>query len=313
MTVRLDWSPFVEHKKAASFDFDREREKARLNEIAAQMRFNVMEMMCDAGYGHPVSCLGLADLFTALFFGNTLRYDAENPVWDGRDRLIVSNGHISALLYTALSMAGFFPASDLKNYARANGLSGHPHRDPSRGIEISSGSLGQGVSVAVGAAIALKPLRRDVFLTTSDGEIQEGQVWEAMQAAVKYKLSNLNVFLDCNGIQNSGFTKDVMPSGDLERMFSAMGFEIAICHNASAFEIVQTVERKKSRDKPFLCLLNTIGGKGVSFMENNPFWHDEIPAGELRRKALAELKAQCRKASYWKKFLTQMDTLSCRQ
>ena len=307
MTVRLDWSPFTGNKNAPSLDFAQEGEKARLNDIAAQMRFNVMEMMCNAGYGHPVSCLGLSDLFTALFFGGLLRYDAENPFWNGRDRLVVSNGHISALLYTALSMAGFFPASDLSNYARKNGLPGHPHRDLARGIELSSGSLGQGVSAAVGMAIALKPSGQNVYLTTSDGEIQEGQVWEAMQAAVKYKLSNLHIFPDCNGIQNSGFTKDVMPSGDLKKMFSAMGFDVAVCHDASAFEIAQTVKRKKPSDKPFLCLLNTTGGKGVSFMENDPYWHDEIPAGELKEKALAELETQSRKASYWKKFLTQME------
>ena len=313
MTARLDWSPFVEHKNTSRFDFAEEREKARLNGIAAQMRFNVMEMMCAAGYGHPISCLGLSDLFTALFFGGFLRYDAKNPFWDGRDRLVVSNGHISALLYTALSMAGYFPASDLSDYTRKNGLPGHPHRDLSKGIELSSGSLGQGVSVAVGMAIALKPLRRDVFLTTSDGEIQEGQVWEALQAAVKYELSNLKIFIDCNGIQNSGFTKDIMPSGDLEKMFSAMGFEVAVCKNASAFEIARTVKGQSSLNKPFLCLLNTIGGKGVSFMENNPFWHDEIPVGDLKEKALAELAAQKQKAASWKNFLTQMETSSCRQ
>lgn len=313
MTARLDWSPFVEHKNTSRLDFAEEREKARLNEIAARMRFNVMETMCVADYGHPISCLGLSDLFTALFFGNVMCYDAKNPSWNGRDRLVVSNGHISALLYTALSMADFFPASDLSNYARKNGLPGHPHRDLSKGIELSSGSLGQGVSVAVGMAIALKPLRRDVFLTTSDGEIQEGQVWEALQAAVKYKLSNLKIFIDCNGIQNSGFTKEVMPSGDLKKMFSAMGFEIAVCDNASAFEIAQTVKKLGKTDKPFLCLLNTIGGKGVSFMENNPFWHDEIPAADLREKALAELSAQHKKAAFWEKFLTQMETTSCRQ
>ncbi|MBR4127069.1 MAG: transketolase [Alphaproteobacteria bacterium] len=310
MTARLDWSPFVEHKNTSRLDFAKEQEKARLNEITAQMRFNVMEMMCNAGYGHPISCLGLSDLFAALFFGGLLHYDAKNPSWDGRDRLVVSNGHISALFYTALSMAGYFPASDLSNYARKNGLPGHPHRDLAKGIELSSGSLGQGVSVAVGMAIALKPLRRDVFLTTSDGEIQEGQVWEAMQAAVKYELSNLNVFLDCNGIQNSGFTKDVMPSGDLEKTFSAMGFDVAVCHNASAFEIAQTVKMKKPADKPFLCLLNTTGGKGVSFMENEPYWHDEIPVGDLKEKALAELAVQKQKASSWKNFLTQMETTS---
>lgn len=313
MTARLDWSPFVEHTVIPYLDLAQEREKARLNETAAKMRFNAMEMMCAADYGHPVSCLGSADLFTALFFGNIMRYDANNPFWDGRDRLVVSNGHISALFYTALSMAGFFPASDLKNYACANGLSGHPHRDVSKGIEISSGSLGQGVSVAVGMAIALKPLRKNVFLTTSDGEIQEGQVWEALQAAVKYKLSNLFVFPDCNGIQNSGFTKDVMPSGDLEKIFSAMGFEVTVCRDASAFEIAQTVKRKQSADKPLMCLLNTIGGKGVSFMENDPFWHDEIPVGDLREKALNELSVQKQKASSWGKFLTEMDVPPCRQ
>jgi len=313
MTTRLDWSPFVEHKNANHHDFAQERKKACLNEIAAQMRCSVMKLMCDSDYGHPISCLGLADLFTALFFGNILCYDAENPAWDGRDRLVVSNGHISALFYTALSMAGYFPASDLSNYARSGGLPGHPHRDLARGIELSSGSLGQGVSVAVGMAIALKPLRRNVFLITSDGEIQEGQAWEALQAAVKYQLSNLKIFLDCNGIQNSGFTKDIMPTGNLEKTYAAMGFEVAVCHDASAFEIVQTVHTQKSAEKPFLCLLNTIGGKGVSFMENNPFWHDEIPTGELSQKALTELAAQRQKASSWKTFLTRMKDAPCRQ
>lgn len=313
MTTRLDWSPFVGHKNAPRLDFAQEQEKARLNEIAARMRLNVMKMMCAADYGHPISCLGLADLFTALFFGNALRYDAKNPVWEGRDRLVVSNGHISALLYTALSMAGYFPASDLANYARTGGLPGHPHFDLNRGVELSSGSLGQGVSVSVGMAIALKPLRRDVFLIASDGEAQEGQVWEALQSAVKYNLSNLKIFLDCNGIQNSGRIKDVMPSGNLEKTFSAMGFEVAVCHNASAFEITQTIKEQKPSDKPFLCLLNTIGGKGVSFMEDNPFWHDEIPVGKLRQKALEELNNLKRKADSWKIFLAQMETSPCRR
>lgn len=305
MNIRLDWSPYTKTNKTTA-GFADEREKARLNDIAAQMRLNVMNMMINAGYGHPASCLGLCDLFTALYFGGLMKYSPLNPYWPDRDRLVVSCGHISALMYTALSMAGYFPAGRLDGYARAGGLPGHPHRSVGEGIENSSGSLGQGFGVGTGMALALKKTGQRVFLVTSDGEQQEGQIWEACQAAVKYRLTNLTVFIDENGIQNSGKTSDIMPSGDLAKKYAAFGFRTITLQTPAAFDIVQAVQGGYA-DGPAAVILKTVPGKGVSFMENNPAWHDDIPSGRLERQALDELSVQKQKSAAWQRFLNNME------
>ena len=305
MTVLLDWSPFTKTQRDLSFS--EEREKARLNDLAAQMRLNVMRTMIRADYGHPASCLGLCDLFTALYFGGVMKYSISRPAWDKRDRLVVSCGHISALLYTALSMAGYLSGKDLDNYARAGGPGGHPQRCVEKGIENSSGSLGQGVGIAFGLALALQKTGQKVFLISSDGEQQEGQVWEAYHAAIKYNLSNLIVFVDENGIQNSGTTLDVMPSGNLKKKFNAFDFNVISLENACAFNIVRTLKTLQSPSKPSVIVLKTTAGKGVSFMENNPFWHDGVPRGKLKEQALKELNEQKRQTGLWLNFLNKME------
>ncbi|MBP3404181.1 MAG: transketolase [Alphaproteobacteria bacterium] len=311
MSIQLDWSPYTKTTKTG-MTFVEEREKARLNNIAAQMRLNVMKTMINADYGHPASCLGLCDLFTALYFGGLMKYSPSNPFWPDRDRLVVSCGHISALMYTALSMAGYFPAGRLDGYARAGGLPGHPHRCVGEGIENSSGSLGQGYGVGTGMALALKKTGQHVFLITSDGEQQEGQIWEACQVAVKYRLTNLTVFIDENGIQNSGRTADVMPSGDLAKKYAAFGFRTITLHPLTAFDIVQAV-RSSRADRPVAVILKTVPGKGVSFMENNPDWHDDIPSGDLKKQALEELNKQKQRSDAWQNFLNKMELRQCQR
>ncbi len=302
--VKLDWSPFSKGVAAETLGF--QARKACLSAKAARLRTKAMETMLAADYGHPASSLGLAELFAVLYFGGVLNVSAACPFAEGRDRMVVSNGHVSAIVYATLAEAGFISDDDLKTYARTDGLPGHLTRFAPHGVEISSGSLGQGVSVAVGMAAALKPSGRRVFLLTSDGEQQEGQVWEAWQAAVKYGLSNLTVFIDCNGIQNSGRTAEVMPVGNAAKKFKAFGFRTVECDGNDVAAICDAFALTADADAPKAIILYTVPGKGVSFMENDPAWHGDLPSGSRAEEALRELRNKEREIKSWQSFLKEM-------
>lgn len=248
-------------------------------------------MLHRAGSGHAGGSLGMADVFTALYF-NVLKHSPEQPKNKYRDRLVLSNGHICPVQYASLARAGYFPLVRLKSLRKINSnLQGHPHRDSLPGIETSSGPLGQGISQAVGMALAAKMNKEShqIFCITSDGEHNEGQVWEAIMTAHKYKLDNLINIIDYNGIQIDGRTKDIMPLGDLRKKYEAFAWHVLEVNGHKIKDIIKTLNKAKSIKNPVAVIAHTTLGKGVSFMENKYAWHGLAPDDAQAKKALEEL------------------------
>lgn len=256
------------------------------------IRRHIISMIGDAGGGHPGGSLSAVEIVTSLYF-KVMRIDPENPIWPERDRFIMSKGHASALLYATLAERGYFPVEDLATFRRPWGkLAGHPDMHKVAGVDMTTGSLGQGLSVANGMAIAAKYDGHNyrIYVLLGDGEIQEGQVWEAAMAAAHYKLDNITAFIDRNGLQIDGATEDVMniePLGDKWRSFGwhvkeIDGHNLAQILNAAA-------EAKQIKGQPTIIIANTIKGKGISFMEGRVEWHGKAPSGELYTKAKLEL------------------------
>ncbi|WRS27244.1 transketolase [Oscillospiraceae bacterium MB08-C2-2] len=270
----------------------------QLKEKAKELRINTINMIHEAQSGHPGGSLSAADLVAALYFGE-MNVDPQNPKWEDRDRFILSKGHVCPIQYSALAMRGFFPW-EVVHTLRQEGsiLQGHPDMKKCPGIDISTGSLGQGLSCGVGMALAGKRDNRDyrVFALLGDGECQEGQVWEAAQTAVKYRLDNLVVFVDNNRLQCDGCCDEIMPSGDLAEKFRAFGFDTHRINGHSMEEIVETLD--KIRDKkdglPTCVVLDTVKGKGVSYMEDVVVWHGMAPNDEQYRQAISELEGGLR-------------------
>lgn len=264
-----------------------------LKKIANTLRQDVIGMLNKAGSGHAGGSLGMADIFAALYF-NILNYipnQANNP---NRDRLVLSNGHICPILYASLARAGFFPLVELKKLRKINSrLQGHPHAGSLPGVETSSGPLGQGISQAVGMALAAKMDKKNyhVFCITSDGEHNEGQVWEAIMCANKYKLGNLINIVDRNNIQIDGYTKNIMPLAPLKAKYMTFGWKVFVINGHNMKQIVSTLNKaKKFTKQPVVIIAETILGKGVSFMENRYEWHGKAPNDTETKKALAELR-----------------------
>lgn len=264
----------------------------KLKEKANQLRKEILIMLNRAGSGHPASALGLADIFTALYF-NILNHDPKNPNWDQRERLILSPGHVVPIRYAAMAESGYFPKEELKTLRKLNSrLQGHPSRVDLPGLELSTASLGQGLGVAVGMALAarLKKQKHKIFCITSDGEHDEGSTWEAINAAHKYKLNNLINIIDRNNIQISGFTQNVWPLESLKEKYQSFGWKVIEINGHDFREIISAVkEAKKSKDKPTCIIAHTLPGKRVSFMENDYHWHGKTPNDEEMKKALEEL------------------------
>ncbi len=263
-----------------------------LQKIAKQIRIDILTMLYEAGSGHSAGPLGLADIFTALYF-NVLNHDPKNPLWEERDRLCLSCGHVVPVRYAAMARAGYFPLEELKTLRKINSrLQGHPSFVDMPSLEHSSGPLGQGVSVAVGKALAAKMDNKKhfVFCITSDGEQQEGQVWEAVMFAGKNRLNNLIFILDRNNIQIDGFTEDVMPLEPLRAKYEAFGWFVIEIDGHNFQEIIDACNLAKTVfEKPSLIIAHTVPGKGVSFMENDFTWHGKPPNKEEFAKALEEL------------------------
>ncbi len=269
---------------------------AELTSIASQVRRDIVRMVHGASSGHPGGSLGCTDFMTALYFKVMKHNPSFNMEAPGEDVFILSNGHISPLYYSVLARAGYFPTSELSSFRRLNSrLQGHPAtHEHLPGVRIASGSLGQGMSVAIGAALA-KKLNGDpqlVFSLHGDGELDEGQVWEAIMFAAHHKVDNLISTIDWNHQQIDGTTEHVMDHGDLRRKFEAFGWITLEANGNDMEQITSTLEQARAfagQGKPIAILMHTIMGKGVDFMENDHNWHGVAPNDEQLAKALAQL------------------------
>lgn len=270
--------------------------KLSINEIrykANDIRQDIIEMLVNAGSGHSAGSLDMADVFAALYF-NVLEHQAENPQWEGRDRLILSCGHICPVLYAAMAEAGYFPKEELMTLRKlGTRLQGHPHNLSLPGIETTSGPLSQGASQAVGMALGLKMDHKHnrVYLIMSDGEQQEGQIWEAVMFAGKNKLNNITAIMDRNNIQIDGYTEDIMPLEDLSDKYRAFGWHVLEVDGHNPQEIINAcLEARAIYEKPTIIIAHTIAGKGVSFMEGDYKWHGNPPNKEQAKMALEKLR-----------------------
>ena len=262
---------------------------------AARARLLAVDAVHEAKSGHPGGSLSCTDALVALYF-KEMNIDPKNPKWEDRDRFVLSKGHCSPALYSVLALRGYFPVEDLKKFRSIEAhLSGHPDMVNVPGVDMSTGSLGQGLSAAVGMAIAGKMDNKDyrVYAILGDGEVAEGQIWEASMAAAKWNLSNLCAFVDVNGLQIDGKTSDVMPTEPLDKKFEAFNWNVLKCDGHNFEEILACLdEAKKCTDKPTVILMKTTKGKGVSFMENQAGWHGKAPDDEQFAVAKAELEAK---------------------
>lgn len=254
-----------------------------LENIAKEIRKNILLQVYSANSGHPGGALSCADILTAIYF---------KLIKEG-DKVILSKGHASPALYAVLAEKGFFEKEELKTFRKINSrLQGHPSYVKTPGVDASSGSLGQGLSIANGIALSFKMDKKEnyVYVILGDGEIQEGQIWEAAMTANKYKLNNLIAFLDYNNLQIDGTNEEVMPIAPVKEKFEAFGFNVKEINGHNFEEITNAVEECKKQEKPSMIIANTIKGKGISFMENNVGWHGKAPSKEEYEKALEELK-----------------------
>lgn len=266
--------------------------------IAAKIRRHVIEEVSAAKSGHPGGSLSIAEIIAVLYF-DTMNVDPKNPKDENRDRFVLSKGHCAPALYAALAMRGFFPEEDLVTLRKIDSyLEGHPSVASVPGIDISTGSLGQGISNAVGIALAGKKLdKKDytVYTVLGDGELEEGQVWEATMAAAHYGLNNLIAFVDLNGLQIDGKTSDVMNPNPIADKFASFGWNVVSVSDgnniAKVRAAVKQAKKKASNGKPTVIVAKTVKGKGVSFMENNAGWHGSAPNAEQTAQALAEIDA----------------------
>ncbi len=265
-----------------------------LKEKASQLRVEIIKMLCEARSGHPGGSLSMTDIISALYF-HELKHDPKNPGWEDRDRFILSKGHGVPAVYGAMAMTGYFPLSELMTLRKTGArLQGHPDRVRLPGIEASTGSLGQGLSVAQGIALALRlsGKKSRVFCVLGDGECQEGQVWEAAMSIPKYKLGNLTAILDYNGGQIDGHTKDVMSLEPIADKWKAFNWDVSVIDGHNMEAIVAELEKTRTHgDKPRMIVAKTIKGKGVSFMEDKIEWHGVAPTAEQRDKAIQEIMA----------------------
>lgn len=271
-------------------------EKLSINEItykANDIRQDIINMLVSAGSGHSAGPLDMADVFASLYF-NVLSHKPAEPKWEGRDYLVLSCGHICPVLYASLAESGYFPKAELNTLRKlGTRLHGHPHNLALPGIETSSGPLAQGASQAVGIAYGLRMdhKKNRVYLIMSDGEQQEGQIWEAIMFAGKYKLSNLTAIMDRNNIQIDGYTEDVMPIENLKAKYEAFGWHVLETDGHNIQEIINACnEAKAVYEKPTLIIARTIPGKGVDFMEGDYRWHGMPPNKEQAKLALNELR-----------------------
>lgn len=266
---------------------------AMLEEKAEAIRETIVTMLTTAGSGHTAGPLGMADIFAALYF-KILEHDPKNPDWEGRDRLILSNGHIVPVRYAAMAHAGYFPVEECQTLRKfGSRLQGHPERSRLPGLETTSGPLGEGLSQGAGIAYAFRMDGRPqhVYVTMGDGEQDEGSVWEAVMWAGKEKLHNLTAIIDRNNIQIDGMTEDVMPLGDLRGKYESFGWHVLEVNGHDMRQFCTAADEAKSIfEKPTVIITHTIPGKGVPDIEFDYHWHGKSPNAEEAKKFLKELR-----------------------
>ena len=265
-----------------------------LKKIATDIRLGAVEAVYNAKSGHPGGALSSADILACLYFSE-LNVDVNNPKWEERDRFVLSKGHSCPGLYSALALKGFFPAEELKSFRHTGALlQGHPDMKAIKGVDMSAGSLGQGFSCACGMALAGKVDGKNyrTYALIGDGESQEGQVWEAIMFAAHYKLDNLCLIIDNNGLQIDGKVSDVMNTMPYESKLLAFGWNVITIDGHNIEEILGALENARAtKGKPSVIVAKTIKGKGVSFMENQASWHGKAPNEEQYNIAVSELTA----------------------
>ena len=263
-----------------------------LEEMAKQVRRDIIDMIYTAKAGHPGGSLSATDILTALYF-RMMRIDPKNPKWEDRDRFILSKGHACPVWYGTLANRGFFDRAHLKTLRKLNSiLQGHADMKKTPGVDMTVGSLGQGFSAGVGMALAARYLKKDyhVWVMIGDGEMQEGAIWEAAMSGAKWKLDNLTAVLDKNGLQNDTFIEKVMPIEPVADKWRAFGWRVIEIDGHNMAQIVDTLELALTiKGVPTIVIAKTVKGKGVSFMENSPDWHGKAPNEEQYRQAMKEL------------------------
>lgn len=267
---------------------------AQLETIANDIRKDIITMLEAAGSGHSAGPLGLTDIFTALYF-EVIKHDPKNPDWDGRDILLLSNGHCVPVRYATMAHAGYFPKKELLTLRKfGSRLQGHPERTRLPGMETTSGPLGCGLSQACGIALAMrmdKITKRWVYVVMGDGELNEGNIWEAAMLASKYRLNNVIGIIDRNNIQIDGPTEDVMPLEDLKQKWESFGWHVLEINGNDIEAVIDGLEMAKTIvEKPVMIIAHTIPGKGVDFMESDFHWHGMPPNHEQAKIALHELR-----------------------
>ena len=267
-------------------------DKKKLSSIALGIRKNAVAAVHAAKSGHPGGSLGIADILAYLYF-EEMNVDPKNPKWDDRDRFVLSKGHTCPAYYAALAEKGFFEKDLLLTFRKPDSiLQGHPDMKHIPGVDMTTGSLGQGISAACGMALSGKIRNKNyrVYAILGDGESEEGQVWEAAMMAAHYNLNNLCIFVDSNGLQIDGTVEEVMNPNPFDEKFKAFGWNVCVIDGHNFDEIASACEKARKSDKPFAVICKTVKGKGVSFMENNVAWHGSAPNDEQYAVACADLE-----------------------
>jgi len=271
---------------------DREKLIFDFSKMAKEFRKEILQMIAVAGSGHPGGSLSLVEILITLYFYK-MRHDPKNPFWEDRDRLIVSKGHASPAVYVTLANAGYFPKEELKNFRKLGSiLQGHVHTMVP-GVELSTGYLGQGLSVANGMAVGAKMLNKSfkVYCIIGDGEMQEGNIWEAIMTSSHRKLDNLCVILDANGVQENGPVNEIKKEEPLYDKLFSFGWNVLEINGHNFGEIIDALDlADRTKEKPTFIIARTIKGRGVSFMENNHNWHGKAPKEEDLKKAIIEIE-----------------------
>jgi transketolase len=263
-----------------------------LKKKCTEIRKQIVTMVYEANSGHVGGSLGATELVVALYY-HLMNHDTTNPHWEGRDRFILSKGHCTPVIYSVLADCGYFPKSDLKTFRRPGShLQGHPYQPKTPGVEVSTGTLGLGLSTGLGMAVVAKLKRQNhkYYILCGDGEIQEGQIWEAAMFANKYKLDNVIAFVDRNYLQTDGYSEDIMPLDPMAPKWESFGWKVYTIDGNDIPQIVSAVKDAKSCDRPVMIIANTVKGRGVSFMENKVEWHGTPPTRDEWEKALKELE-----------------------
>ena len=271
-----------------------EQELKKLKETAREMRINIIKMLTEAGSGHPGGSLSIADILTVLYF-HKMHHDPKNPKWDERDRFVLSKGHGVPAQYALLAKSGYFSEEELMSLRKTGSrLQGHPDRSRLPGLEASTGSLGQGLSIAVGMAVAGKMDKKNyrIYCMVGDGESQSGQIWEAAMCAAKYKLDNLTAILDYNKIQLDDRVNIVMEIEPVKDKWKSFGWNVREIDGNDIPKIIDALDdAEKVKGKPTIIIAHTVKGKGVSYMEDSVDWHGKAPSKELAEQAIRELES----------------------